>query len=68
MNKAIYRDVYNLHVESLGLVNDPRFWDDFFWPRAHALAEKHGNSVFLMEMVLAVHGELERRQRVGSAD
>lgn len=61
--KSIYRDVFNLHAESLGKLSDPRFWDDFFWPRVDALAEKHRHDVFFIDMILAVHGELERRQK-----
>lgn len=63
IDKGVYRDVFNLHAESLPRLGDPRFWDDVFWPRADALVEKHRHDVFFIEMMLAVHGELERRQK-----
>ena len=63
MDNSIYRDVYNLHAECLDRVNEPDFWDLVFWPQADALAEKHKHSIFFIEMMLAVHGELERECR-----
>lgn len=63
VNRSVYRDVFNLHAESLSRLGDPRFWDNFFWPNADALTEKHRHDVFFIEMMLAVHGELERRQK-----
>lgn len=63
MDKSIYRDVYNLHAECLSQLNEPDFWDSVFWQKVDALTEKHNQNVFFMEMVIAVHGELERRWR-----
>lgn len=63
MDNELYRDVYNMHAECLGLLNEPDFWDSVFWPRADKLTEKHNHNVFFMEMVIAVHGELERQLR-----
>lgn len=63
MDNSIYRDVYNLHAECLDRLNEPDFWDSVFWPKVDALTEKHNHNVFFMEMVIAVHGELERRWR-----
>lgn len=65
MNNAIYRDVYNLHAECLARLNEPNFWNAVFWPKVEALTEKHRRDAFFMEMVLAVHGELERLYRRG---
>lgn len=61
MDKTIYRDIYNLHAECLSRLNEPDFWDSVFWPKVDTLTEKHNHNVFFMEMVIAVHGELERR-------
>jgi hypothetical protein len=60
MDKTIYRDVFDLHADSLKRLDEPDFWDNVFWPAADALAEKHQHNVFFIEMMLAVHGELER--------
>ena len=60
MDNSIYRDVYNLHAECLDRLNEPDFWGSVFWPKVYALTEKHNHNVFFMEMVIAVHGELER--------
>ena len=61
IDKGVYRDVYNLHAECLECLNAPDFWDSVFWPKVDTLVEKHGNNLFLMDMVIAVHGEVERR-------
>lgn len=68
MNNAVYRDVYNLHAECLERLNEPDFWDAVFWPKADALAGKHRRDVFFIDMMLAVHGDLERRQRHEAGD
>ena len=57
-DKSVYRDVYNIHSECLKRLNEPDFWDRVFWPKVDTLTEKH--NMFFMEMVIAVHGELER--------
>jgi len=63
MDNSIYRDVYNLHSECLVRLNESDYWNIVFWPKAEALTEKHHHNVFLMEMIIAVHGELERQWR-----
>ena len=63
MDNSIYRDVYNLHADCMGQLNEPDFWDSIFWPKVDILTEKHNHDVFFMQMVIAVHDELERRWR-----
>lgn len=61
IDKSVYRDVYDLHAEMLEKLGAPDFWDAVYWPRADALMQKHEHDVFFLEMMLALHGELERR-------
>ena len=61
IDKTVYRDVYDLHAEMLGKLGAPDFWDSIYWPRADALMRKHKGDLFFLDLMISLHGELERR-------
>ena len=63
LDKAIWRDVYNLHAECEQSISNPALWDSIFWPNAYSLLAKHHNSPFCMGLLLEVHAEVERTQK-----
>lgn len=62
-SKSIYRDVFNLHSDCIPLLNEPDFWDSVFYPKIEAMTEQYDNDPFLIDMLVAVHGDLERRYK-----
>lgn len=63
MNKGIYRDVFNLHAECMPRLNEPDFWDSIFYPKIEAMTKQYDNDPLLIDLLVAVHGDLERRYK-----
>lgn len=62
-SKSIYRDIYNLHADCIPRLREPDFWDSVFYPKIEAMTERYNNAPFLIDMLVAVHGDLERRYK-----
>ena len=63
INKGVWRDVFDLYAEGLNRLVDADFWGKFFWPRADALSAKYKQNTFCIDMLIAIHSELERAQQ-----
>lgn len=63
INRGVWRDAYDLYAGGFNRLGEPDLWDGFFWPRAEAICAKHEKNQFCIEMLIAVHSELERAQR-----
>lgn len=64
LNKGAYRAVYDLHRTTLAMLdNTPidSLWE-WYWEQAHAIVEAHNNDEFVIDLVVSVAMEVERRQ------
>lgn len=59
LNPAVYRDCYNLHQEAERSLHDSRVWERF-WAKANAIYQKHNCDPLCMDLLLAIHVDLER--------
>lgn len=68
--KRAYRQVYDLHDTALAKVEETAvdaFWL-WYWEQAGAICEAHGNDAFVVDLIVAVAQDLERRQRAGEEE
>lgn len=68
INKRAYRQVYDLHNTALAKVEEApveTFWR-WYWDQAGAICEANGNDAFVVDLIVAVALDVERRQRTGS--
>ena len=66
IDKTIYRDVFNFHEERLAALEKcPDSALDAFWDRTNdtmiEISGRHNRNLFCVEMLVAVHADLERR-------
>lgn len=66
IDKTIYRDVFNFHAERLEALDKcPEKGLNAYWDHTcntmMGIAAKHNNDLFCVEMLVAVHADLERR-------
>ena len=62
VDKSVWRDAFNLFTDSLDRLEEPDFWDGFFWPRADAITAKHEGDELCAGILVAVHQEIERQR------
>ena len=66
IDSKAYREVFDLHKATVDMVNTTPvsvLWD-WYWNQARAICEAHNNDEFVMDLLIAVAGAVERRQLV----
>ena len=68
ISKAIYRDVFNLHEERAAALERCRGKDlTAYWAETTdmmiGVSSKHGQSLLCVELLVAVHADLERQAK-----
>ena len=60
-NKAAFRDAFNLYEKHLRSMETASFSWETLCDEMIAIANRHANDPLLMDLLVAVHAELERK-------